>query len=247
MVSQFPSAAIKGTYKMTYEKGSFVIVPNKTVLKGKKPAVQVVFMWLCFHADEHGRCFPSIKTLARECGLGITSVKSALDELVDKVGIVKRTTRKVGVENLSNRYQIMIAATKDFGDFEGTKGSDTAYPPRNTADPLPVIRPVTISNITISNNTSADSAAHEVFSLSEEIRKLEDSARRELNVIALFMAEKHPDLRSRAQFSQAIKRHIRPAKALVPFSDNQILDAVPKARRLTSEWTLETLIKVLTK
>ena len=85
------------------------------------------------------------------------------------------------------------------------------------------------------------------FSLKEEIQGLENSPRRDLNIIALYFEEKKPDLQSKAQLSVAIKRHLRAAKDLIPFTNNQILNAVPKAKEITNDWVLETLVKILTK
>ena len=89
--------------------------------------------------------------------------------------------------------------------------------------------------------------AGEVFSLKEEIHKLENSPRRDLNIIAMYFEERKPNIQNYQQFQVALKRHLRDAKDLVPFTDNQILDAVPKANKLTSDWTIGTLIKILTK
>lgn len=85
------------------------------------------------------------------------------------------------------------------------------------------------------------------FSLKEEIKKLEDNPRRDMNIIALYFDERKPDFRSREQFSEALRRHLRAAKALSPFQDDQIIGAIPKAKKITSEWTIDTLVKVLTK
>jgi len=85
------------------------------------------------------------------------------------------------------------------------------------------------------------------FSLQEEIKKLEDSPRRDLNIIAMYLEERKPDIRNKEQLSVAIKRHLRPAKQLTSFTDNQLLDALPKAKKATEEFTLETIIKVLCK
>ncbi len=96
------------------------------------------------------------------------------------------------------------------------------------------------------NRTDSDVPSRE-FSLKREIQKLEESPRRDLNIIALYLDERKPDIQSSEQLSVAIKRHLRAAKELVPFTDNQILNAVPKAKSLTQGWVLETVVKVLTK
>lgn len=85
------------------------------------------------------------------------------------------------------------------------------------------------------------------FSLKGEIQKMEESPRRDMNIIAMYFEKRMPDIQSLDQLSVAIKRHLRAAKNLEPFTDNQILDAVPKAKVLSEEYTLETIVKVLTK
>lgn len=87
-----------------------------------------------------------------------------------------------------------------------------------------------------------------LFSFKEEVKKMEDHTRRDLNVIALYFEKRNPDIRTREQFQVALKRHIRPAKSLTVFTDNQILKACDIAEKeYPKVWTIETLIKILTK
>lgn len=88
------------------------------------------------------------------------------------------------------------------------------------------------------------------FSLKEEINKLEDSPRRDLNIIAMFLLKKRPNIKSKGQLSILIKRHLRAAKNLAEFDDIQILEAVDLVNRApiwSDRWTIETLVKILTK
>lgn len=86
------------------------------------------------------------------------------------------------------------------------------------------------------------------YSLKEEIKKLEDNPRREMNIIALYFDYRKPDLRNYEQYQLALKRHLKSAKQLVDFTDEQILKAIKVAEKEYKEvYTLETLIKVLTK
>lgn len=86
------------------------------------------------------------------------------------------------------------------------------------------------------------------FSLKEEIKKLEDSNRRDLNIIALYFEHRKPDLQNMEQYEQALKRHLKPAGALKGFTDSQILKALDYAKKEYKEvYTLETLLKVLVK
>ena len=85
------------------------------------------------------------------------------------------------------------------------------------------------------------------FSLNKEIEKLEQNPRRDLNIIAMYFEERQPQFRTKEQYSVGLKRHLRSAKDLVPFEDDQILEAVRKAKEFVPGWTLETLVKILTK
>ncbi len=93
----------------------------------------------------------------------------------------------------------------------------------------------------------APQADAEGYTLEGSMKKLEDSSRRDLNIIALYFQERKPDLQTKEQFNIAMNRHLRAAKQLTHFNNNQILDAIPKAKRLNEGWTLETLGKILTK
>ena len=79
---------------MKYEKGTFTTVPNMSALKGKNAILQVIYMWLCFHADKKGTCFPSQTTIANACGIGITSLNKFMKELED-LNLLKREIRNI--------------------------------------------------------------------------------------------------------------------------------------------------------
>lgn len=86
-----------------------------------------------------------------------------------------------------------------------------------------------------------------MFNLQEEIEKLEDSTRRELNIIALYLEYRKPDIRNKEQFQKVLKRHLRPAKDMSPFEDDQIIRAFKKSAKQTEDWTIETGFKNVTK
>lgn len=86
------------------------------------------------------------------------------------------------------------------------------------------------------------------FSFKEEVKKLEENSRRDLNVIALYFDKRKPDIKTYEQFKVALKRHLRPAKDLAVFTDTQILKACDTAEKeYPRVWTIETLVKILTK
>lgn len=57
-----------------------------------KPRARLVLQCLIYHADKDGFCFPSVKTIAAECGYGISTVKRALNDLC-VAGYIEKTAR----------------------------------------------------------------------------------------------------------------------------------------------------------
>lgn len=85
------------------------------------------------------------------------------------------------------------------------------------------------------------------FSLKHEIERLYDSPRRDLNLIGWYFEKRSPDIRTTEQFTSALRRHLRAAKALSPFSDDQLAKAWKYVATEYPEWTLDTLVKKLSK
>jgi hypothetical protein len=100
-----------------------------------------------------------------------------------------------------------------------------------------------------SNNTYKQSFATSVaWSLEKALSDLEaDSKPAHLGVIAMYLRERNTQFENQAQLNQAIKRHARPASQIAHFSRDKIWSAVEKAKKTTPEWTLETVLKMLTK
>jgi tRNA A-37 threonylcarbamoyl transferase component Bud32 len=88
----------------------------------------------------------------------------------------------------------------------------------------------------------------EPFNLKEEIKKLEESKRRDFNIIAFYIEKKKPDIRTKGQFVILLKRCLKSAKDLKEFDNDQITKSY---RRVVKEypeiWTIETLLKTIIK
>lgn len=77
-----------------------------------RPRARLVLQVLVLHCNKEGECFPSIKTIAAKCGYGVSTVKRALDELVEAGYIVKQARfdeRKNGGQT-SNLYTLCTEA-----------------------------------------------------------------------------------------------------------------------------------------
>lgn len=90
--------------------------------------------------SDTGRCFPSIKGLAADCGMSETSVKEALRSLKESGLIIAHERRIEGV-SLSNEYEIVC---DDVTHEIPTPPAPHAPPPRrNTPHPPGATRPLT--------------------------------------------------------------------------------------------------------
>lgn len=80
-----------------------------------KPRARLVLNCLALHCNKDGQCFPSIRTIARECGYSVNTVKRALDDLVKAGFVVKEARfdaeRKHGGQT-SNLYTLNIVESK---------------------------------------------------------------------------------------------------------------------------------------
>ena len=65
-----------------------------------------VYMYLKDRADSEGRCWPAIKTIARELALSPSTVKRALDDLCRAGLLVKDTRWRENGGRTSNLYRL---------------------------------------------------------------------------------------------------------------------------------------------
>ena len=80
-----------------------------------KPRARLVLNCLALHCNKDGQCFPSIRTIARECGYSVNTVKRALEDLVKAGFVVKEARfdkeRKHGGQT-SNLYTLNVVEPK---------------------------------------------------------------------------------------------------------------------------------------
>lgn len=106
--------------------------------------------------------------------------------------------------------------------------------------------------------SSADSEEQENWNkndpmeLQDFLRYCRASDQRHINIIGEYADEKNLDYETFGQWQQFLKRNLRPARRLSPFTDEQIADAMEKLDSDRAEndgyltrWTLETVEKYL--
>jgi len=100
---------------------------------GIKPATKIVLYWLADHHNgETGLCFPSLKTLERECEMNRSAVVRHLDALED-AGLIARNqrTRDNGSQT-STAYTLHLVPVAE----RNTPCCETQQPPVAKRDPL---------------------------------------------------------------------------------------------------------------
>ena len=119
--------------------------------------------------------------------------------------------------------------------------------PRKNVHVTSTERALSIDKVSIDKNSIETEKISVPFSLKEEIKKMEENSRRDMQIIGFYFSERMPDIRNKEQLQQAIRRHLRAAKALTPFDDDQLVSGFKKAKNQTPEWVLETVVKMITK
>ena len=67
---------------------------------------RAVYMYLKDRSDAEGRCWPAIKTIAKELGLSSSTVKRALDELCQAGLLTKESRWRENGGRTSNLYRL---------------------------------------------------------------------------------------------------------------------------------------------
>lgn len=89
------------------------------------------------------------------------------------------------------------------------------------------------------------------FNFQEYLDQMAHDPRRSVQLIAAFFKEKRLRFETKVQTQIAIKRHLRAANQLAKFEPEAVMRGVKKCREMNEEkkvdWTLETVVKMLTK
>ena len=89
----------------------------------------------------------------------------------------------------------------------------------------------------------------EPFIWSEYLEKMFNNKDVAIQVIAFYFKERGKKFDTKPEVAVAIKRHLRPARQVAVFSEDKVRRAfkVVKEKHPDIDWTLETIVKILTK
>jgi DNA-binding transcriptional regulator YhcF (GntR family) len=103
------------------------------------------------------------------------------------------------------------------------------------------------------DNEPEEEKEEDDFSFDTMIKALEDSDQRHLNIIALFCEKRKDVIRQKIlnhnQRKIFLRRHVKSASALKHYTNEQLIDAfnAVEEKYKDIDWTLETVLKELTK
>lgn len=85
------------------------------------------------------------------------------------------------------------------------------------------------------------------FNFKEYLKEMEEDHGRHINVIGHYFEQKGITFDSKEEVGAAIKRHLRAAVEVSKFTDAKIVKATDQAKKETDKWTVDTILKVLTR
>jgi len=151
-----------------------------------------------------------------------------------------RLGKAIMFDTSSESEDVIVKDKKDYPTSSETANAETAN--AESED----YKRNTIQN---KNITKISAGKPQEFVLEDKLKQMEDDEKREdLQIIASFIRAKKLKPNSSAELTAIIKRHLRAAKQLIPFSTKQLVEAKQKAEKMCGdEYTLETILKYLTK
>lgn len=207
-----------GRKKITIKPGQFVMGLKKSK-EELDLAVSTIHYWLSFLEDEE------MVELKKTNKYTIITIKNWKDyqgvELKKNSNQNANGTLKETNNNVNNDKEVTNVTEKY---------SELVYEdidqPKKISKPVKVLEP---------------------FILANEIDKLLNSKRRDLNIVGFYFRESGLEIPSRAVFQKEVGRGLAEAKTLKDFTNIKIKEALKIAKQQYPVWTLETVGKVITK
>ena len=252
------------------DKNYFTIIPN-FVLDNSTAQEAAVYAHFKRFAGVDNIAFPSKQTLMKKLCLSKPTLSKIIGTLQDKGWIQFKGEREVktngGIQKV-HQYSIVDIwgiNREKYEKAKGVKSSTTSKGVKNTTQRGVKIdskgvknRPTKYNHLsrTIEEDVVADKPATvappkmqdtDPMTLSQFMEWCKKSPLRHINIIAEYADEKKIDFTTVGQWREFIRRNVRPAKTLSPYSDDQIEKAMLKIEKsqYITRWTLETLTKYL--
>lgn len=202
----------------------------------------VVYISLCRHADNKTQqCFPSMETIAEENGMKRNAVSRAIKTLEEwNIVSVKKEYDSKSKKRMNNVYTLLAKSEwKEKPCTFKIHGEPCTFKEESHA-------PLEGSNNTNNNNTNVGEVSPFVWE--EYLEKMVDkNNQRHIRIIGAYFKIRGKRFDALSEIEAAIFRHVKPAKALIGFPNSKIGDCMRKLNYSFPAFTLETVLKELTK
>lgn len=245
------------TLKITDNSGDrnyFTMVPNFVAHKLKSLDLALYFQLKSFAGVKHVS-YPGNKLLMMRLGVTRHTLHSALRRLVD-AGLIKQSDNvkqsTSGGSQMFRSYEILDVWDKNTDFFREQRGGKKR--PTLNQNLSKGGQNVTPNNIiSIDTKVSIESGAPKRapqgdFDFDSYLEKLHNDKRRTIQIIAFFFSEKSLRFSTLSKARVAVQRWLKSAQRLIPFTDDEIFKAADIAKaEYPRIWTLDTLLKILTR
>jgi hypothetical protein len=213
-----------------------------------------VYVSLCRHANKQQTCFPSKELLANELNISERSVYSALKKL-EEWNIIKTQSqgRKDNGSFKNNIYTLLDKSLwKNKPQANNADGTICLPPQANNDISRRHVVPNKETHIKETHSIATALPPPPIFNYDQKLNEWQNDKKPHVQLIARFFKAKGLVFETEEQMTAALKRHCRAAVEVVKFSKEQIKEAEEKMQQNqkvmeNNEWTIETLLKYLTK
>jgi len=248
-------------------RDNFTMIPN--IIYDTCDAIEIaVYSQIRRRSSEDGLCYMSDRTMTKTLKIGLKALKKAYKNLIDKKlieqdGWVTRKTK--GGDQKVRSYLVTYIWDRNELFFKGAVSGTPLETPKvhpevskGASKRATNKNPLTISHIRhVAEKPATDKKApkddgNEPMDRVEFVKWCRASPLRHIQLIAEYADEKKIDFNTKAQWREFIKRNVRAARVLSPYTDEQIAKAMSQIEKATqgergyiTRWTLETLVKYL--
>lgn len=257
------------------DKRYFTIIPN-SIMDDTDAQELSVYAHLKRFAGEKNTAFPSQKTLMKKLSMSKPTLIKILERLEMKDWIrfigLKEVSTKGGMQKVNHYSLVDIwgSNSRRYDKTEGVKNSTTskgvkinAKGGKKYASKGVKNRPTKYNHLSRSNEEDvAEKPATDKKPLKDDgnnpmdrvefVKWCRASPLRHIQLIAEYADEKKIDFNTKEQWREFIKRNVRAARILSPYTDEQIAKAMAQIEKATqgergyiTRWTMETLVKYL--
>jgi DNA-binding transcriptional regulator GbsR (MarR family) len=223
-----------------------------------------VYLSMCRHANKQQICFPSKKLIAEELDISQRSVYTAIKKLeewgiigVREQGRKKNGSYKVKVYTLLDKttWKHKPQANGAVGKKRHSPQANNDTPPQatvaqegNTEEKETQKKEMQIAT-KVASFSENEKKHDKPMTLQQFVSACQKSTQRHVQIIGEWADTVRPELITHDQWQTYLKRHLRAARDLSPFSQEQ-LDVGYRKMMEEKDWlkryTLETLIKFVT-